>query len=286
MQLFWILATALVRISVAFSLLRLSRCAGGAEKLWTWCLRGLIGMQLLLSTGWLVFLVFNCRPLRGMWEPVPKLTCWGHKYTVTWGWVANSKSCKDLTFHKSLTGLVIVILMDFILATMPVQLIRTLHRTLREKILICCLMATGLFATGIAGYKMTLSQQANTGDLLATTVKLSLWCKLEEQVGIIAACLPCLKAQIERLLYRIGIIKSRFGQLSTSLISCKIMGHPPGMLRDISTQGVEDLNPNNSDARLGSFATNPDWASGTTTTIKSKSASSRTREVGFAIWDL
>jgi hypothetical protein len=169
---------------------------------------------------------------------------------------------------------------------MPVQLIRTLQRALREKILISCLMAMGLIATGIAAYKMTLSQQANTGDLLSTTVKLSIWCKLEEQVGIIAACLPCLKAEIERLLYRIGILKSRLAQSSAFSIYLKqVFSHSPsGFTQDLSTPGEEGINRNDIDAGLVS-ATNPDWTSGTTAT-KSTTTSSKIREIESNNWDV
>jgi len=196
-----------------------------------------------------------------MWEPVPKLTCWANKYTVIYGWVANP----------------VIIVMDFILATMPVQLIQTLQRPLREKILISCLMAMGLFATGVAAYKMTLSQLANSGDMLASTVKLSLWCKLEEQVGIIAACLPCLKASIEGLLHRLGILKSRLGRLSSFVVSLKqVWGHSPSVSpRDNYTQDVEG---NDSDAGLVSFATDTEWTKGTTVTFKSTTTSTEIKE--------
>jgi hypothetical protein len=162
---------------------------------------------------------------------------------------------------------------------MPIQLIRTLQRPLREKILISCLMATGLVATGIAAYKMTLSQQANTGDMLASTVKLSLWCKLEEQVGIIAACLPCLKASIERLLHRLGILKTRLGRLSSFAVSLKQVwgGSPSVSPQDAPTQDVEEQR-SDSDAGLVSFATNTDWTKGTSVTFKSTTESTEIRE--------
>jgi hypothetical protein len=106
-QLLWILATALVRVSVACSLLRLGQCVGDAEWLWKWCLRIIMGLQFLASTGWFIFLVFNCHPLRGMWEPVPTLSCWAHKYTTMYGWVANRKSkvpWRRLALHRPLTA--------------------------------------------------------------------------------------------------------------------------------------------------------------------------------------
>jgi hypothetical protein len=72
------------------------------------------------------------------------------------------------------TWAALMMLLDLALALMPIQRIRTLRRTLRERILVCSLMAMGLFATGIAGYKMTLSRKAFRGDPLSTTVELSL----------------------------------------------------------------------------------------------------------------
>jgi hypothetical protein len=94
-----------------------------------------------------------------------------------------------------------MILVDFILVNMPAQLIRTLQRPLRKRALISCLMAMGLLAMGIAAYKIPLSREVNNGDLLSATAKLSLWNKLEEQLGLIAACLPCLTSQMEHLLH-------------------------------------------------------------------------------------
>jgi hypothetical protein len=102
--------------------------------------------------------------------------------------------------------------MDLTLALMPIQLIRTLHRPLPEKILISCLMAMGLLATAIAAIKMTTFKDAFLGDPLSSTVIGSLWAKLEEQVGIIAACIPCLKAPAEKFLHRVGILATKLGQ--------------------------------------------------------------------------
>lgn len=177
-------------------------------------------------------------------------------------------------------------MVDFILATLPVQLVRTLHRTGREKILISCLMATGLVATGMAAYKMTLSHQANMGDLLSSTVWLSLWCKLEELVGITAACLPCLKAQMEKLLHNIGLLKSQVPQFVMSLGAINVSLSPSAIRRIFS---AEDRNRANVDIASINSATSREWSNGTTTTtttVKSTIASSETREVGYNHWDV
>ena len=96
--------------------------------------------------------------------------------------------------------------MDLVLALMPIKFVRSLTRPMREKILIGCLMALGLCATVIAGVKMTTFNDVGLGDPMFDTIKPSLYAKLEELVGIIAACTPCLKAPIEHLLKRFGIL--------------------------------------------------------------------------------
>jgi hypothetical protein len=101
----------------------------------------------------------------------------------------------------------VYIVMDFTLSLMPIRLIRTLHRSTSEKLLICFLMSLGLLATAIACAKMTIFTNFGKGDMMQATIMPSLWAKLEEQVGIIASSLPCLKNPAENLLRKIGILK-------------------------------------------------------------------------------
>jgi hypothetical protein len=102
-----------------------------------------------------------------------------------------------------------MIIMDLCLALMPTILIKTLNRPPREKILIACLMATGLLATAFACYKTTTFHTHGVGDPLRTTLNATLFAKLEEEVGIIAACMPCLKSPAEELLRKIGVLGER-----------------------------------------------------------------------------
>jgi Fungal rhodopsin domain len=182
----------------------------------------------------------------------------------------------------------IMIMMDFILATLPVQLIRNLQRPLREKILISCLMAMGLLATSIAAYKIPLSREVNNGDPLSATVKLALWNKLEEQLGLIAACLPCLKAQMEDLLHRLGILKSRIGHWPAFSTNVKksFSSSPSQSPHDTDEPNSEGTNRHSSDAGLVSFATNTMGTGGTIFTFKSQTEKSEARELGSRDWDV
>ena len=97
--------------------------------------------------------------------------------------------------------------MDLVLSLMPIRLIRNLNRSTSEKILIGALMSLGLLATAISCAKMTTFTTFGKGDIMQATILPSLWAKLEEQVGIIASSLPCLKNPVEQLLKRLGILK-------------------------------------------------------------------------------
>ena len=162
--------------------------------------------------------------------------------------------------------------MDFILATMPVQLIRNLPRPLRERVLISCLMAMGLLATAIAAYKIPLSREINNGDPLSATVRMSLWNKLEEQLGLIAACLPCLKAQMEEFLHRVGILKTRVRHWS-NFVTPETSSSSPSSRRGSDEPKTEDIR-RSSDAGLVSFATNTLGTHHTRGTFKSNAATS------------
>jgi hypothetical protein len=104
----------------------------------------------------------------------------------------------------------IFIIMDLTMALMPIQLIRTLNRPRSEKLLVCGLMALGILTTVTVGAKMSKFPAVYRGDPLQGTVMSSLLAKLEEQVGIICACLPTLKGPAERLLIRIGVSSAGF----------------------------------------------------------------------------
>ena len=160
--------------------------------------------------------------------------------------------------------------MDFLLAIIPTQVIRTLTRPMWEKLLISCLMAMGLLATGIAIYTMTIGF-ASSGDPLRAEIIQDLRCKLEEQVGIVGACMSCLKGPAERLLRRMGIIGNKVDPLPSFVISLR--GMPSGPAVDL-----ENTTRHESGVSLTNFSqTNSN--SGAASATKSTAASSNTKEV-------
>jgi len=103
-----------------------------------------------------------------------------------------------------------MIVFDLMLAIMPIKLIRTLSRPPRERILISFLMTTGLLATAVACVKLNTYHRDPhkwaLPDQLVDSINPTLYSKMEELLGIIAACMPCLKRPAEELLRRIGLL--------------------------------------------------------------------------------
>lgn len=157
----------------------------------------------------------------------------------------------------------IYIVMDLTLSLMPIRLIRTLNRSTSEKVLICVLMALGLLATAVQCAKMTTFNNFGKGDPMQSTIKPSMWAKLEEQVGIIASSAPALKSPVEQLLKKMGILKEH--QLSR-----------PSFVADLSLPGMDTathhggIESNKTDVRYDSTAVTLGNSSSNTSLQKAK----------------
>ncbi|KAE9364638.1 hypothetical protein N431DRAFT_563908 [Stipitochalara longipes BDJ] len=185
----WNVTISLIRISIAVWLLRLSRARS-----WRIALFSIIVLQTLIGIGYIVIIFGTCRPLSYNWETVPNLVCWPWKVGAVWGWTTSG----------------FMIVFDLMLAIMPIKLVRTLSRPLCERILISFLMATGLIATAVACVKLNTYHRNPhkwaVPDPLVDMVNPTVYSKMEELLGIIAACMPCLKRPAEEILRRIGLL--------------------------------------------------------------------------------
>ncbi|KAF2622992.1 hypothetical protein BU25DRAFT_442841 [Macroventuria anomochaeta] len=186
LQVVWIIGLCLVRVSVACSLLRF-----GTGRFWRISLYLIIGLQVLISSSYIVIQFGQCTPISANWETVPDVKCWNTTPIVNYGWAIAA----------------VYIVMDLTLSLMPVRLIRTLHRSTTEKVLICVLMSLGLLATAVACVKMTTFNDFGKGDVMQATIKPSMLARLEEIVGIIACSLACLKSTVDKVLKKLGILK-------------------------------------------------------------------------------
>ncbi|KAK3348932.1 hypothetical protein B0T25DRAFT_546830 [Lasiosphaeria hispida] len=95
---------------------------------------------------------------------------------------------------------------DLVCAIIPAFLIRSLSRSLVEKILTFTLLASCLLASllGVAKIYFTVTFDFASTDGYYLMVDKFLWSRLEEAMIMIAACAPLIRVPIERALKRLG----------------------------------------------------------------------------------
>jgi hypothetical protein len=181
-----ILALASIKISVACLLLRFQQ-----NKIGKIILYALIGLLVATHATFFLFILLQCIPLAATWDPaIPGAKCVSHKAL---GIVSNSN-----------TG--ITIATDVILSLFPITFLRQIRRPLMERALIGVLMAMGLAASGCSVAKAILVKKWATGvNSFSNGFELSMLSCDEIFLGIIAACSPCFKPTIQRLLTAMGI---------------------------------------------------------------------------------
>ncbi|CAO2657949.1 Nn.00g072090.m01.CDS01 [Neocucurbitaria sp. VM-36] len=231
LQTVWLFTLCLVRLSVACSLLRF-----GTDRRWRWTLYFIMGLQVLISSSYVVIQFGQCKPVSSNWESVPDAKCWDFEPIINYGWAVAA----------------IYVTMDLVLSLMPIRLIRTLHRSTSEKILICFLMSLGLFATAVACAKMTTFTNFGKGDPMQATIMPSLWAKLEEEVGIIATSLPWLKRPAENLLKKMGLLKEH--QLTRPSFVGEVGSSRPSMTELEERSSGDDSSNGKGNMRVDSVA--------------------------------
>ncbi|KAF2269388.1 hypothetical protein CC78DRAFT_529175 [Lojkania enalia] len=184
----WAVSMMFIKISIAFMLLRFKR-----TKSWLIFLWSMIAIQIASCIASVVFQLVQCVPLAGIWDPKnhPNAVC----------------TPPQSAFVSIYVNSAIAIITDLMFALIPITFIRKMQRPLREKVFLSCLMGLGIFAAAASIVKTTLVKDYGvTGDSLWDAMDLTLWSILEEQSGIIAACIPTLKSPLERILHRIGLL--------------------------------------------------------------------------------
>lgn len=184
------LSVPLIKISVTLMLLRLLMSRPWRQFLFT-----MIGVQVVVAIYVTIMQTTRCIPLSALWEP-PSPTnppkCWG---------------TDAFRISLSVTS-VITIVTDVVLSLTPLTFLLRMRQSRKERILIGLLMGLGLLASGASIAKTVILQTFDSSGSdhgQVAGLHIALCANLEEQLGLIAACLPCLKALFQRLLKRAGM---------------------------------------------------------------------------------
>ncbi|KAF4636970.1 hypothetical protein G7Y89_g1117 [Cudoniella acicularis] len=183
----WAWTLSLIKISMACMFLRINR-----SKKWLMSMWPMILLQLVAAAVCNTAQFLQCVPLQALWDPnTPNVKCW-----------APSSIDASIYINAGMN-----ISTDIIFSLLPITFIRKLDRPFWEKFVICCLMGLGIMASAASLVKtLKISTYEKSKDPLFDGVDISIWSILEEQLGMIAACVPCLKNPCERFLRRMGLI--------------------------------------------------------------------------------
>ncbi|KAF1807906.1 hypothetical protein P152DRAFT_485875 [Eremomyces bilateralis CBS 781.70] len=181
----WVWTVAMIKVSILLMLARVKQ-----SKAWTRGMWGLIVFVVSVAIALTVVQVIQCLPVKANWEiMMPRTLCWDPKLV--------------LKVNYGLTSLFIST--DFACALLPIAFVRKIHRPFREKVVICVLMALGLLASACGLVRLTLLKSILTsGDAIYDGANLSIWAYAELYVGMVAACIPCLKAMMEKAFHALG----------------------------------------------------------------------------------
>jgi hypothetical protein len=200
-EVMWALSVPLVKISVGIMTLRLLN-----SRPWIIFLYVIIGLQVVFAIYLTVMQTTRCIPIEATINPtIPGAKCWPR-----------------LAVRASLiVSCVFTIVTDVLFSVIPVYLILRINRSVKERIMIGFLLSLGLFASAASMAKMycILDNPYASNSDESVGLATATWSLVEEHVGIIAACLPCLKALFTRILARAGIISTPQFVTRTSLNS-------------------------------------------------------------------
>ena len=176
----WIWASSLVRISVAFMLLRIKNMG-----LWRAGLWASIIIQVAIASGRTLFELLKCRPLRAVWYPgLPGSTCVAVEKVQKVIIATSGSHFLSLVALKSNHRVVVFIFFDIAFSLVPIGFLRNVRGPLREKIVIAILMALGVVASVAAIIKLIfIKNYGFGGDFLWDLDYYILWAWVEVSVG-------------------------------------------------------------------------------------------------------
>ena len=176
--------------------------------------------------------IFECHPVSYYWD---KSTGPGGHANV---------SCIDETQFYRWNG-VANLLIDLLILSLSLPMIWRLNIPLRQKASLTAIFLLGAFVFIASIVRVTSFQEFKPDDLMYTGVAAAIWTDVEQSIGIVCACLPCLRPLLGRV-FGLG------GRASQGPTGSSSTGNPNGTLTTARSINLAKLNSKNS--RLGSLS--------------------------------
>lgn len=172
------LSVTLTRISICFLLLRIF----GVNRTWRWYLWGVGTLILAISIPSFIMVFTQCRPYAKSWDPIGvQGYCWP----------------ADNNVKVALYSGIMAVIMDWLLATIPIAMLWNMQISKERKFGICALMGLGYFSGVCAIVRTLISMKVfkagGLADFSWVIIDLRIWGTVENLAGIIAASIPTLK---------------------------------------------------------------------------------------------
>jgi len=183
----WSWGTTLLKLSITTMIVRIK----GDKNKWRWPLYAFSAFLIAMAVTSSAWNYTTCIPLEAAWNfSYPRTVCRPQKTNVLY----------------LLIGGIIYTITDLIFAILPLLFILKINRPLREKIVLCFLMGLGILCAAASIPKfISYSVFASGGDTTKNATGVVVWSQIELYVGIIAACIPMLRAFFEGVLRKVGI---------------------------------------------------------------------------------
>ncbi|KAK3370421.1 hypothetical protein B0H63DRAFT_454593 [Podospora didyma] len=188
-QMPWGWGVCFSKISIAFLLLRFKTTTR-----WRVFLYAMIAVQVASAISANVVQLTLCKPLAASWD-----------FRITDGVCHYSNAHLSMWLNGG-----IAIATDLIFAAIPLSFLGSIRRPLVERLVVALLMGIGVITAVASAVKLTMAKKygsSNSQDPGWDCIDLIAWSVIEEQLGVIAACVPCLKSPFEKMMRRLGLLK-------------------------------------------------------------------------------
>jgi hypothetical protein len=183
-----------IKVSFALMLLRISQSKLLRHFLWV-----MIALQITLGVYNTLATLLQCVPVHKAWDLTGTVQgrCWSKKAVAI----------------SSIVVSVIHLLTDFMLALLPISFLRKIQRPFRERLVVGALMGLGFFA-GIASIIKIVAaiDFGRDSDPMNASINIGMWSIIEELVGFIVICIPCLRSPFQRVLTYCGVLSVKIRQ--------------------------------------------------------------------------